>query len=294
MLLVALVLFAAEPKVYTGSIGKNLRVIVELSTDGANVSGRYVYAKHGKDIALNGTKNATGVTLLEGPAGASTGTWTLDASGRKGTWSAPGAKKKIPIALSEERTTFDALLAEAAACSVDLHNENDIQRLKTLPRSVSCDESTDCMKAERNLTVHGGRFLETSQSYDGYCGGAYPMNNESETNYYDLDSGKYITVEQLFTDETTAETMDALFVRDAALVAKARANQKEGEDYDCSDAAGSGFRIDTARGVLELNTNYPHVTAVCAPFPQREARFQKLARYLSPLGQALIRAVQKR
>lgn len=160
---------------------------------------------------------------------------------------------------------------------------------------MQCTRSTPCenpemegVHLESNVTLVADRFLQVSSVWDGFCGGAYPLNHEHERNVYDLDDkGRAVSFADLFDRYPEVEKqINELFRRNADDL-KATGVPEE-TIRACGDRETSGFVLDSSARQLVAYGNYPHVAAVCSELPPAAVDISKLEPYLSELGRAYL------
>jgi hypothetical protein len=87
----------------SGTIGKDLRISMNLTFQKDRLSGSYAYVKYGKEIPLSGTCVGGSLTLQESDAsGKPTGSFRGNFTNPQiveGTWSTPDGKKSLPFHL---------------------------------------------------------------------------------------------------------------------------------------------------------------------------------------------------
>jgi hypothetical protein len=316
------VALAGDVNVYKGTIGQK-NIVAWLRFDADKVEGRYFYLGKDIDLVLTGSKQESWELLEKITDGRVTGKWSLLAFPNgifAGAWHDPSGTKSLNIdvyiegfglKLYEElkkadqakrqraQSNGDSVVIGGEACKLEPSKDYfKLQRVLKKEHSITCEvhscvERPEGIVAEMHRTLIAGHFMEEVMSSNGYCGGAYPINNEVSRTTYDLETGKVVKFSSLFADfENQQESILALLKPDKSVLGSWSSEQRKlFEDELCHsgrDGSFGDFIVDDETRELLYFGYFPHAIAVCSTLPALRARIEKLTPYLSDIGRALM------
>ena len=264
----------AELRVYDGSLGKKAEVAVLLSLQNEGlVEGRYFYRNKGDDIPLKGDMHEGTMTLSEtNPKGVVTGKWTLkfEKDGVKGSWQAPGAKKKLEVSLNSDGNSAEAFenlrpewkLPKIVKGATELEYRQSAKGRKyayphlikfadpkmtakmnkildDYAKGLGCDDGDSDMDIAVSATLPFADVLEVSDSWSGQCAGAaHPQNGEGNRTLYDLNTATELSFASLFAnfERDKAKIFQAVFgerIKEAVIDARKAPGAKSDSDDSC-------------------------------------------------------------
>jgi len=200
---------------YVGTIGKSLRVQMDLAADGMGVTGTYYYEHVGEPLALRGFVDARETLQLEETdaddrkTGMVTGKFSADLSTFEGEWSSRDFKKTLPLRLARVAqyatlkespkifATYPAVLSSAVPMQEANRHVHEVvaaafkefvQDTKTgdLPPEIRAgyELQDDC-----RIKYYSDTLISVLGTRLSYTGGAHPNTNHYSLNYL-LKDGK--------------------------------------------------------------------------------------------------------
>lgn len=286
---------------YEGTIG-NLKVLVRLDAQGANISGSYFYADktgNGDDLVLKGSLAGSKLTLTESVngAGAPTGTFegTVSATGIKGTWKAGATTLPLNLAPIKALKTvvrkFEANIKAVAVpgqswtprdCSLQAdaleiygldpkieRSMMDALKIDPLDKDQQGHCESDIRFVSQSVHYSGNGFLTISVATE-YDGGAHP-ENQSDFFNFNLATGANVGPNDIFAAGSEAKVKDLVIKQINASTEMSAEEKKEQIDEFATHWTEETKLEFITMGVgekgltIDMGNNYPHVILALAP-----------------------------